>query len=1357
MAALGTDLLAIGAGLAGRAIRAPRLPAELAALTASLEHLPALSKKLAARLGSGRADLGLSLGSSAVGAMSQMTMTSVADAALRVVQLFETSGYRDALAGRARDLFGNVEASRADVPAPTTRPAELPDGPIERYAQRISTVTLFAAAMLLPLSGPRMAARALAIGSPRAARIGREAYAAQVGRVLARRGVVACDPSVLRRLDRIDTVIIDAPVLMTGRMVITKVVPVRDASAKVRDRAALLLSDVKSASGRLRLPVRRGDWALASPSGLDVAIGEDVGGDIGEDVAARANEGSRGRGEVVALTHRGSLVALLRVEAEIDPLCTALIAAARKVGRVLVAGATPQAIRRVGADGAVAGGSRLAASVEAWQRKGRGVALVATRNAPALAAADCGIGILASDERRPLWGAHLLCGPDRETAWLVLESMTMARRVSGRSARIALLGTVTAALIGLVDRRPPAGRRALTADGVAALTSLAGGLWSARDVRRLRLPVPEDLVPWHALDVDEVFRLLDASADGLSAEQVRQRRKPADHPADGERGLVAAALSELNTPLTAPLAAGAAVSATTGSTADAILVLSVILANALLSGAQEVTARRTLRRLLTASALRVRLRRADGAQLTSADELVLGDVLALEPGDAVPADCRLISAAGLEMDESNLTGESTPVVKSLAATAAVAVADRTSMVYAGTTVAAGTATAVVVATGASTEAGRGERVAVDSAADGRVHERLRKMAAGSIPAAAAGAAGLFASGLLRGRVAESVNSAVALAVSAIPEGLPFVATVAELSASKRLAKHNILVRNARAMEALGRVDVVCFDKTGTLTQGRIQLRAVSTGRRHEAVEALGHDGRLVAAAALRASPARNGAAPLPHPTDRAVVAGAERAGVGAAEGAAGWRMARELPFEPERGFHAVLGDSHSGQLISVKGAPETVLPRCDTWRPDGRTRALGSADRDEIDAEVDRLAQQGLRVLAVAERIASSRHLDDARVERLELLGLLGLADATRPTAEEAVKRLRRAGIKVVMLTGDHPSTAEAIGAELDLLDGGGVVTGVDFADVDEATVDALVSKAAVFARVTPADKVAVVRSLRRSGHVVAVTGDGANDAPAIRLADIGIAMGDQGTTAARQAADLIVVDDRIETIADGVIEGRAMWAAVRDAVALLLGGNLGEILFTVGSAAISARPPLNTRQILFVNLMTDLLPALAVASRSPRHLSPEALAREGPESSLGDALTVEVARRAAATAVATTGGWLAARATGTARRASSVAGASLVASQLAQTAVASRGDPAVLAAVGLSVAALVGTVQTPVVSQFFGSRPLGPLGWLIVAGSAAGAAAIGAAPVNRFAGLTGLIDRVTGVGRRLRGSEAKP
>ena len=1343
-AALGADLLGLGAGLIGRVLRVPRLPAELAAAPAAFEVLPLLGNGLRAALGRVRADLGLSLASSAIGAVSQMNFTSLADAVLRVGRLSEASAYRDAWARRAKDLHSDAETSRAATLPDEPRPSPLADGPIERYAQRISTVTLLAAAGLLVLpGGRRRAAQALVVGSPRAAGLGREAYASRLGQTLARRGVMVRDRSALRRLDRIRTVVVDAPILFTGRIMITEVIPASGSAEEARHQSARLLDAVVVSRGRPALPITRDGWSLAVPSRPAASV---------PGVSARrGGDNGSASGEVVALTRNGVLAAYVRIEAELDPHCASLMSAARKVGRVLIAGAGPDLAKRARADGTTAGGSRLADSVRALQRNGSGVALLAASNDVALAAADCGVGILTATDRRPPWGGHLMAGPGLETAWLVLESASLASRVSGRSARLALLGSVAGAFMGVVDRGPQPGRNAIGASGAAGLANVISGLWSARELGRLPVPVPEALVPWHALSTSEVMRLLDTSPDGLSEDQARQRRTAPDRSRDnGEPGLLTASVAELNTPLTAPLAASAGISAATGSTVDAVLVLGVLLANALLSAGQNVRAARAMRRLLTAGSLQARLGRRGESRMAPAEDVVPGDVVFLEPGDAVPADCRLIATSHLEVDESTLTGESVPVLKDVAPTPAVAIADRTSMVYAGTSIAAGSATAVVVATGRATEAGRSASMVAGDAPSGGVEARLRAMASASIPVSAAAAAALLVSGAARGRLAESVSSSVALAVAAIPEGLPFVATAAELSASRRLARHNILIRNRRALEALGRVDVICFDKTAP-DRGRIRVRAVSNGRTHRFIEAAGPVQRRILAAALRASPIPNGDEILPHPTDRAVVSGAEQAGIGVRDGAAGWRLVREFPFEPARGFHAVLGNSSSGQMISVKGSPEVVLPRCVTWSRSGRARSLTDADRREIDAEVDRLAQQGLRVLAVAERTASSLgHLDDERVARLELRGLLGLADTTRPSAAEAVSRLRRAGVTVVMLTGDHPSTAEAIGAELDLLDGGTVVTGPDLDEADDLTVDALVAKASVFARVTPAHKVAVVRSLRRAGRVVAVTGDGSNDAPAIRLADVGIALGDQGTAAARQAADMIVVDGRIETIADGVIEGRAMWAAVRDAVALLLGGNLGEILFAAGSSAFSARPPLNARQILFVNLMTDLLPAMTVASRTPRGVTPQSLAREGPESSLGTALTHDIARRAITTSLATTGGWLTARFTGTAGRASSVAMASLVASQLAQTVTASRGDPAVLASVGLSMAALIGTVQTPGVSHFFGSRPLGPVGWTTVLAAAVAAGLIGAIPSERLPGLTQAVERLLTAGTRL-------
>ncbi|WP_432839437.1 HAD-IC family P-type ATPase [Dactylosporangium sp. CA-092794] len=1282
--ALGIDVAGTAAAFAARALRLPKVPRELSAILTAVDHLPPLRRALHRVAGERGADLGLSLAAAALAAAAQSRTAHLADAILRVILLLETAAERQAWARRAAE----GHSPRPPAPDPPTpgspgEPDDPPNGPgapgahgegpegahgegpegaIERYARRMSTVTLLAAgaAAMLP-SGARRAARLLMAGAPRTATIGREAYAGRLGALLAQRGVLVREPAVLRLLDRIDTVVIDAGALHAE----------------------------PATSGR-----RHGNGGNRT----NATIGANGGGPRPE------------------------------------PLAVAVAEAARGAGRLLVAGGDDELAKRLRAEGTVPGGAPLAAAVRRLRREGRVVLVIADRNDAALRAADFGFGILRQRRRAPD-GASLLGGPGLETAWLLLEAAALARQVSARGVKTALLGAATGGLLGVADPGPAGVHRAILATKVARVANLASAVWSVRGLGRRTTPAGDAGVDWHALPPEEVLHTLGTEATGLTDAEARRRIPAAAAHEEPEPGLLATTVAELDTPLTIPLAGGAGLSAVTGSGGDAVLVLSVILANALLTSVQDLTAGRTLRGLVSAAGPRVRLRRAEGERTAAMDELVPGDVVLLEAGDAVPADCRLLEASGLETDEAAVTGESAPVAKRAGISRAAAVAERTNMVYAGTSVAAGSATAVVVATGAETEAGRGARTAVQEAPAGGVQERLSRLARASLPVAGGAAAALLGAGLLRGRLAESIGSSVALAVAAIPEGLPFIATAAELSASRRLSRRNILVRDPRSLEALGRVGVVCFDKTGTLTEGRIALRTVSDGRSRLPVGEVAAHHRRILAAALRASPPP-GSAALTHPTDQAVVTGGQAAGVRADESMSGWQVVRELPFEPARGFHAVLGTARGRQVISVKGAPETTLPRCVSWRPDGRSRALSRADRDEIEAEVDRLARQGLRVLAVAERSASARRsLDSERVDGMELLGLLGLADPTRPSAAAAVERLREAGIKVVMLTGDHPSTAAAIAAELDLLDGGTVVTGPQLSGADPDTVDALVSKASVFARVSPGDKVAVVRALRRTGLAVAVTGDGANDAPAIRLADVGIALGEDATTAAREAADLIVLDGRIETIADGVVEGRAMWASVRESLALLLGGNLGETLFTVAGSVLSDTAPLNARQILFVNLMTDLLPAITVAARPPRRVTPEQAIREGPESSLGGALTRDVVRRAIATSTATAAAWVAGRLTGTQERASTVALASLVGTQLAQTALAAGRDPVVLASTGASAAALVGVVQTPGVSGLFGCRPLGPVAWGIVLGATALGTVLAALPLPTLPG----------------------
>jgi cation-transporting P-type ATPase I len=573
-------------------------------------------------------------------------------------------------------------------------------------------------------------------------------------------------------------------------------------------------------------------------------------------------------------------------------------------------------------------------------------------------------------------------------------------------------------------------------------------------------------------------------------------------------------------------------------------------------------------------------------------------------------------------------------------------------------------------------------------------------------------------GLVRGRpLRDTLATGVGLAVAAIPEGLPVVSTIAQLAAAQRLSTRNAIVRAPRTVEALGRVDVLCFDKTGTLTEGNVVLHGVSTGRGLQRLSSLDRDGRALLETAFRATAIDgdgNGNGRTSS-ADHAVLAAADEAHIDA-----DWIVAAELPFEHDRPFHAIRAVTPVGCSLAVKGAPEFLLSRCVAWRQDGVARKFDAAQRQTANAEIGELAAQGYRLLAVAERSTSMRpELVDEDVRDLELLGFVALADRVRASAQQAVGSLRDAGVDVVMITGDHPATAEAVAADLGLMNGRQVLSGPDLDSLADEELDDVIETVAVFARVTPAHKARIVASMQRRHRVVAMTGDGTNDAGAIRMADCGVALGHRATPAARHAADVVVTDDRLETIIDAIIEGRAMWASVRDALAILLGGNLGEVGFAVAVGGLTGGSPLNARQMLLVNLLTDVLPAATIAARPPRKATKRSLLAAGPDTELGDALRRDILIRAVITGGSASAAWFLARPAGRRRHADTVGLVSLVSAQLGQTVVASGGSPAVLAASLVSAGVLGAAVQVPGVSQFFGCTPLGPVGWAIGLGTA--------------------------------------
>ncbi|MFI9007519.1 HAD-IC family P-type ATPase [Actinosynnema sp. NPDC053489] len=1306
----GTRLLpAIAADAAGLALAAltklapwAPVPAELGAVIGAVDLHPGLRELAAGRLrGRERAGTATSVVAALVQGLASRSQGTLLDVAQRVQQWREVKAHERAWCAAESQLIHGPDDAAAE-PITVERPLPFPEGPADRYARRALAAGAAVAAAAAGVAGPRRAA-ALGVASlPKAPSVGQAAFAAQLGRVLATRGALVMERSVLRRLEAVDVLVLDETAFGSGRWALTDLVPLPGTgSAEAAERAFALFDPADPAAVR-----RDGGWAIGPVDLLDPRGRRGV----------RERRRLAGHGIVLGLAGDRRLHAVLAVDVEVPPAVDALAAAARDAGLRVVVGTDRDRLPARFADHVVPSGHGLVGAVRELQGNGH-VVLLVSDNRRALGSADCGVGVVRDGEPPP-WGAHVLVR-DLDSVVLVVEAVPAARGVTRDAIMLAQAASGIGAVGALSTRGPAAARNAVRAVDGASAVAFADAVWRVR-----RLPgsgavvAPAAAQPWHLMPVATALDRVGSGREGLSEREAQRRQRTSTGRQAVGTSLGSAFLAELANPLTPVLAGGAAVSAAVGSPVDAALVAGVVGVSALIGSVQQVVTDRALATLLGRSAVRATVVRDGGEREVTAHELVTGDVVRLVAGDVVPADCRLVEGDGLEADESSVTGESLPVPKDPAPVVASDLADRASMLYEGTTIAAGEAVAVVVATGDATEVGRSLAAARRNAPTTGVEARLADLTRKTLPVALGSAVAVTGAGLLRGvPLRQSMGAAVNLAVASVPEGLPFLVNAAQLAAARRLAGHGALVRNPRTIEALGRVDVLCFDKTGTLTEGRLTVSRVDNGRRGADPRQLPDGLRPVLAAAVRATPAAADPADLAHQTDRAVLEGALRARVGPTTGARGWTGVEALPFEPSRGYHATVGRVGARLLLSVKGAPETVLPRCD----------VDPGELRRLERRVELLAGRGHRVLAVAERAGfDGDAVTDDDVRGLSLLGFLALSDPVRDGAPPAAAKLREAGVRIVMLTGDHPATGEAIAGEVNGDPDVTVVTGARLDELSDDELDALLPAVDVIARCTPAHKVRIIEAYQRLGRVVAMTGDGANDAPAIRLADVGIALGRRGTPAARAAADLVVTDDRLETIIAALVEGRAMWASVREALAILLGGNLGEIAFSVLGSALTGRSPLTARQLLLMNLLTDLAPAMAIAVSRPTRESVPDLLREGPSSSLGDALTRDITARALTTAFGASAAWTAARLTGRARRASTVALAALVGTQLGQTLLTGGWDRSVLVASLGSAAALGAVIQTPGVSRFFGCTPLGPVGWGIALAGAVTANALG-------------------------------
>ena len=666
--------------------------------------------------------------------------------------------------------------------------------------------------------------------------------------------------------------------------------------------------------------------------------------------------------------------------------------------------------------------------------------------------------------------------------------------------------------------------------------------------------------------------------------------------------------------LTWMLVAAAALSAAFAQWSEALAVLIVLAINATAGFLTELRAVRSVEALRRLGTARATVRRDGDARAVPAASLVPGDVVVVEAGDVVPADARLVAAWQLSVDESALTGESVPVDKSPAPVAAEApLADRSSMLFRGTAVLRGHAEAVVVATGMGTELGRIAGLVRAAEPERTPLERRLDSLGGRLLWVALGAAALVAAyGLATGQHwFAMVQTAIALAVATVPEGLPVIATLTLARGAKRMADRNALVNRLSAVETLGATNVILTDKTGTLTHNRMAVAAWWLPDSRHGPGGEPRDARRVAVGrgaldrALRVA-ALCGTAALAHddgepdvgdPMEVALLRAAMELGVDRGELLELLPEVAQLPFDADTRMMATFHSGHEDGLLLVKGGPGAVVPACTSVAdPAGSSAPLDEAGREAWLQRNREMAAEGLRVLALAERAGPWRPGEP--LEGLTLVGLVGLADPPRDAAIAAVRECRRAGIRVVMVTGDQPVTARAIARAVGLAHPDDVVTG---ADLERAAADgedpARVVATDVLARVSPEQKLRLVELHQRAGSVVAMIGDGVNDAPALKRADIGVAMGQRGTDVAREAADMVLKDDDFATVVKAVEEGRAIFRNIRAAVAYLLSCNLSEILVIGLAAALGFPLPLLPLQILFLNLVTDVFPALALGT----------------------------------------------------------------------------------------------------------------------------------------------------------------
>lgn len=732
---------------------------------------------------------------------------------------------------------------------------------------------------------------------------------------------------------------------------------------------------------------------------------------------------------------------------------------------------------------------------------------------------------------------------------------------------------------------------------------------------------------WHGEPVETVLAELSSSPEGLGSAEA-ERRLTEHGPNELRRAeevspwtLLAAQFRNV---LVVILLVATGLSAFLGHAVEAVAIAVIVLFAVVLGFVQEYRAERAMAALRQMAAPTATVIREGARAEIPARDLVPGDVVLLETGDRVPADARLIEASNLKVEESALTGESVPSEKQVEPLVDpdAGLADRRNMVYAGTAVAYGRGRAVVVATGMGTEFGRiAEMLQTVETARTPLQQNLDRVGRTLARIGVVLVLVIVGLGLARGQpFLEMLVFGIALAVAVVPEALPAVVTISLALGVKRMIRRNVLVRRLPAVETLGSTSVICSDKTGTMTRDEMTVREIFADRQSWEVSGAGYEPRgefsrggspaapsqvlrELLQAALLASDAElvqdEGGqwSVRGDPTEGALVVAAAKAGLRREELDARFPRTDEIPFSSEAKRMTTLHAAPEGTVAYAKGAPEVILDACTLQRTEAGEVPLGPEDRTAILEAARRMAGEAMRVLAVASKQGVARETAE---REMSFLGLVGMIDPPRPEAAAAIDTCAQAGIRVVMITGDHPLTAQAVARELGLLRAGRALTGAELDRLTDEELEREVEEVEVCARVSPAHKLRVVTALQNRGHITAMTGDGVNDAPTLKKADIGVAMGITGTDVTKEAAAMTLLDDNFASIVAAVEEGRAIFSNIKKYLMYLLSSNIGEIGLIAGTSLAGLPLPLTAVQILYVNLATDGLPALALAVDPP-------------------------------------------------------------------------------------------------------------------------------------------------------------